>query len=488
MEWPLLESRPEMINDDPAQGSRSWGASISTERLPCDEQTLTLLGRAYDDAFGRKRIKGAEHMWVFCDVEGTVVFLTYEDAQLPNKATRDMNMLFKDFPKGIRDNLNKKHAVQYVTVLHQHRIERFKIRNEFLYQNDVVTKPKLVKENINAYHDACDLAEKMGVPLVENSESIELVPYEGTRLQHIFDAETKREVELMLACETQLAETQKCFEAAGKEQNHTQFMRYDQHMLKLQGYEQQLAEVQKGRAQLQDDLRAEASRMRERMERTDEVHSAEYAQWPLGLCGTDVRNSKLYVKMMRGEDDRKQFLYEAIRDLSHPTVNGLMKDIVNENFAIQELGLFPGIKNSHTKSDTITRILYAFERRTGSPFEDKVFVKGLVDAKCGNDEPPCAFCNKTRPLHHFHGDDRFCSETCILKYRMAPVCCKCNGSDMQGIVDNKEVAIQWAPRGYTDSIHMKNWWCRTCNCECLPRDRSFVLEIQSQRGKHAALY
>ena len=486
--WPLLEQKPECIKDtEPvAKLARSWTANLSSERLDYTVEWRQAI------EFTKAKIMTSqtqcEGLWIFCDEKGTWVVITYATPKDTTCAQRNLRQIFKFCGKEVLNTIEQ--TRRYFNESHKDRIEQFKIRKEILYQADVFksTKPKACKEDLSAYFAAHELA--LATPMPRVPEGMPPIPYHGT-VALLFNQSEQLNLDIQELTEAR----EKCkavrdaLNAKGGLAESPEHLEFEAKSLKVIAYDQEIKKHQAEIKSIHAKMTSEKERAAEFVEDCDKEHGNTYALWPLGDCGCLLPRAQIFVKGMRDEKDREQFLQESISMsmAEEHTSDGIAtgKDVllaaIKKTTEMQENGTLPTDANSHDRARTRKRVSNVCTKMTGEA-PNKDIVKLLFDKEegchfqnvcghkgvtvyCKQGGGPCFLVEKTWEEDQTGntGIVKFCSELCCKRYRAQPICKRCNNEDRNQMYCTKQVCI------YGGDV-MKDWKCKHCRVPCESRD------------------
>ena len=240
-----------------------------------------------------------------------------------------------------------------------------------------------------------------------------------------------------------------------------------------------------------------------------------YTLWPLGDCNCLLPQAQIFVKSMREEKDREQFLQDELQEV-FPVDSGIqipppasmgvekykkvlitksfdvLRGVVKNTKELQDDGVFPTDGNSHDRARTSKRVSNVCMKITGKAPDLKDIKKQLESQgnkgechQCGHKEVTI-YCKEgggpTKLLSEFRGAPpahesifKFCSEECCLRYRVQPVCKKCNNSDKRRMYDARP-ALSAIPERSRDVL-AKDYHCNDCRVRCYSRGPSVWIAV-----------
>ena len=166
--------------------------------------------------------------------------------------------------------------------------------------------------------------------------------------------------------------------------------------------------------------------------------------------------------------------------------------MVKKTKKLQDDGVFPTDANSHDRARTSKRVSNVCMKITGKAPDLKDIKKQLESQgnkgechQCGHKEVTI-YCKEgggpTKLLSEFRGAPpahesifKFCSEECCLRYRVQPVCKKCNNSDKRRMYDARP-ALSTIPERSRDVL-AKDYHCNDCWVRCYSRDPSVWIAV-----------
>ena len=472
MSWPLLEERPECVKDtEHPRLARSWTANLSDEVL-----NYTVLSRkALQETVHSVTHSQTEYegFWILCDEKGTWVVITYPTPKEPQVAIRNFRQLFKPWGKDVIMHLEK--TKRFFNESHQARIQKFKVRKELIYQCEVekATKPKVCKENLGAYSAARELA--LATPMPRSVEGMPSVPYQGTVALLMDEAEQiNLDVQELTEAQDQCKAERDALNEQGGDAESREHLDYEAKYLKVLSYDQLIKQKQAESESVYAKMTSEKERIKDLVEACDNEHGALYALWPLGDCGYHLPQAQIFIKSMREEKDREQFLQGELQDQFPPTTQipppegsieksvdkralikksmEVVRATVKKTKELQDDDVLPTDKNSMDRGRTRKRVANVCKAMTGE-VPDLKDINKLLDKEdgchqCGS-KGVSVYCEEGGGpillLETVWEEDpspvkgrgpRFCSEECCLRYRIQPVCDICGNSDKKQMFDS----------------------------------------------------
>ena len=442
MMWPCLPQRPECIKDPESTAglAKSWAANLSQNKLPHDLEMRKAIQQTAATILTSKA--EYEGIWILCDNKGTWVVVTYAKALESQVAARNFRTLFKTWSKEVLNTIEN--TRRFFNESHQARIQKLTIRNEILYQAEVFknSKPRAIKENIPAYVAAHELA--LATPMPRAPEGMPSIIHPGTVALLCSEAE-----QINLDLEELTEARQKCkaerdaLNIKGGYAESPDHLQYEAKSLKIIAYDLEIKKNQTQSESVHAKMTSEKERAAEFAEESDKKYGRKYALWPLGDCGCGLPKAFMFVKSMRDEKGREQFLQESISQSYHqeggtlrldahhhewetdsdsdsicggdkiptPSREGvsllegqnILHAAIKKTKEMQENGTLPTDANSHDRARTRKRISKVYKGMTGEAPNDDA-VKQLFNRKDSEDK--CHY-------HHICGQKKvttYCNE------------------------------------------------------------------------------
>ena len=173
----------------------------------------------------------------------------------------------------------------------------------------------------------------------------------------------------------------------------------------------------------------------------------------------------------------------------------VMREVVKKTKELQDDGVFPTDGNSHDRARTTKRVSNVCMKMTGEAPDLKEINKQLesqdkkggcqqcgsldherVRVYCEEGGGPMKILSEHRGAPSAHQSIlKVCSEECGLRYRVQPVCKKCNNSDKKRMCDARPAlsAIPERSRG----LLAKDYHCKDCRVRCYSRDPSVWMAV-----------
>jgi len=547
--WPYLQEKPKCIKDpEPASGvARSWTAKLSDERFPFNlemRNAIRKVGITMETA--KTEYEG---LWILCDEYGTWAILTYPNPKEAQVATRNLRQILKPLGKEVLATMEK--TRRYFNESHQASIERLQIRREIIYKAEQrkaanFIKPKACKQNLAMWlsfqeHGIKNISNPdpddesshnigLGCPppprihRLEGTVSTmltmpssyqvgnEVSPYKCSIIRFMDELE---DIDITLQKLTNAREQCKAeqdeLNRIGGEAESSEHLEYESKHLKVLAYDQEIKQVRAERKRMQATINS--MKDDNLVEECDDKHEDVYALWLFGDCGYLQPASTIFVKSMREEKDREEFLKEELiygeqlmvsmgetdPDIPH-AVRMKMSDealnaVVKKTKQLQDECVFPKDANSHDKARTRKRIANVCESLTGE-VPDAKRLKKMLDKEegcyqCGAKEvrlqwnkeggpPMCIekiWCNDPKEDSSAYDLDKptdstvlFCTEECCKRYRSWTICGQCNNSDKKNMyIKNKDSILNGSAES---NLFLKDYHCNSCNVRCYSRDPS----------------
>jgi hypothetical protein len=448
--WPLLEQKPECIKDtEPiAKLARSWTAQLSSEALNYNIESRGAL--QYTNAMVMTSHAEYEGFWIFCDEKGTWVVITYKTPKDSTYAQRNLHKIFKNWGTDVINTIEK--TRRYFNESHQSRIDAFKIRKHIIYfgyQKDLLQRTNvkaclLDKKLISSYQAALVSGNQTEIALAhsppslpissesekENLSLMEAILQDGpmallSQLKSKAKQLNSDIQELMEAREKCKAERD-ALNAKGGLAESPEHLEFESKILKVIAYDQEIKRLQAESKSTHAAIESEQKHTVDFAEECDNKYGQSYARWPLGDCSCLLPQAKIFVKSMRDEKDREQFLQEGTsKDMAESAENSDQEETsplsnweektplslkrkvlcttVDKSSELQENYIFPKDATSQDRTRTRKRISKVYKSMTGETADDDA-VKQLFDRKDSEDK--CHY-------HHICGQKKvttYCNE------------------------------------------------------------------------------
>ena len=514
-----MQEKPECIKDpNPAAGlARSWTATLSAERLPYSMEMRQAIRQV---AIGMERAH-TEYggLWILCDEHGTWVILTYTTAKEPQVAARNLRQILKPLGKDVLDTMEK--TRRYFNESHQARIEQLKIRRDIIYKAEwtkvtTTTKPKACKQNLSQWaayhrdHDDDDIKLVLAIPVPRdsfpNDTNIIMSPYQDSIIRFMDEAEhINNNLQKLTEARNRFKKERDELNELGGDAESPQHLEYEAKHSQVVAHNQAIKQAQTEHKDIQAKITSMNEDKDNIVEECDEDHADVYAMWLLGDTGYLPPPAQIFIKSMREEKDREKFLITELEELpsimeiqeqslhnareaacKYSTGPSIMVEVLNASVKktkqLQDECIFPKDANSHDRARTRKRIANVCVAMTGETPDAKRINKMLdkqdgcqqcggrgVTLYCKQGGGLCFLIEKAweeDSIESNTGCDgivKLCSERCYEKYRVQPVCKRCNNEDRTQMYKHKQTIEE-------NDYVILDWMCKHCRVPCESRN------------------
>lgn len=512
---------------NPAAGlARSWTATLSAERLPYSmemRQAIRQVAIGMEHAhteYGGLWILCDEHgTWVI------LTYTTAKEPQVAARNLRQiLKPLGKDVldtMEKTRRYFNESHQAR----IEQLKIRRDIIYKAERTKVTTTTKPKACKQNLSQWvayhrdHDDDDIKLALAIPVPRDSNTnIIMSPYQDSIIRFMDEAEhINNNLQKLTEARNRFKKERDELNELGGDAESPQHLEYEAKHLQVVAHNQAIKQAQTEHKDIQAKITSMNEDKDNIVEECDEDHADVYAMWLLGDTGYLPPPAQIFIKSMREEKDREKFLITELEELpsimeilpiqeqsllplldsgeaacKYSTGPSIMVEVLNASVKktkqLQDECIFPKDANSHDRARTRKRIANVCVAMTGETPDAKRINKMLDKQdgcqQCGGRgvtlyckqggglcfliekawEEDCLYSIESNTGNSYSdGIVKLCSERCYEKYRVQPVCKRCNNEDMTQMYKHKQTIEG-------NDYVILDWMCKHCRVPCESRD------------------